>query len=279
MAHLAVTDVEAGRFHARDRWARGALDLAGAAGDPLRVWLGDWAAEAPRPRTEWPLRLRAGEGDLRIDLTLAAGSRRCSTASAGSRGRAPSRGTRPTTTRSRGCRSRARCAPDGRALPGRGPRVDGPRVEHERAWPRPGGLGLVRAPARRRPRAHALPPPPARRRESPRRARAPSSRRTAAARALDRDAVEVLVLDHWTSPRGGTRYPARWRLRIPSASLDVVVTPLLRGPGARPGGPLLGGRGARGGDRRRAPARRRRVRRAGRIRRARPEGRTEAVRQ
>jgi predicted secreted hydrolase len=48
------------------------------------------------------------------------------------------------------------------------------------------------------------------------------------ARVLDRDAVEVLVLDHWASPRGGTRYPARWRLRVPSASLDVVVTPLLR---------------------------------------------------
>ena len=28
-----------------------------------------------------------------------------------------------------------------------------------------------------------------------------------ATRALDRDAVEVVVLDHWMSPRGGTRYP------------------------------------------------------------------------
>jgi predicted secreted hydrolase len=47
-------------------------------------------------------------------------------------------------------------------------------------------------------------------------------------RALDREAVEVLVLDHWASPRGGTRYPARWRLRVPVAGLDLVVTPLLR---------------------------------------------------
>jgi predicted secreted hydrolase len=49
-----------------------------------------------------------------------------------------------------------------------------------------------------------------------------------ATRVLDRDAVEVLVLDHWASPRSGARYPARWRLRVPAAGLELVVTPLLR---------------------------------------------------
>jgi predicted secreted hydrolase len=48
-----------------------------------------------------------------------------------------------------------------------------------------------------------------------------------ASRALPADAVEALALATWTSPRGGTRYPARWRLRVPSAGLDVVVTPIL----------------------------------------------------
>jgi predicted secreted hydrolase len=47
-------------------------------------------------------------------------------------------------------------------------------------------------------------------------------------RALDRDAVEVLVLDHWTSPRDGARYPAKWRLRVPGPGLELVVTPLVR---------------------------------------------------
>jgi predicted secreted hydrolase len=46
-------------------------------------------------------------------------------------------------------------------------------------------------------------------------------------RTLDRDASQVFVMDQWTSPRGGTRYPARWRIRVPSARLEVVVTPLL----------------------------------------------------
>jgi len=35
------------------------------------------------------------------------------------------------------------------------------------------------------------------------------------------------VLAQWVSPRDGARYPARWRLRVPSESLDLTVEPLL----------------------------------------------------
>jgi len=44
MAHLAVTDVEGNRFHAADRYARGALGLAGVETEPFRVHLNDWSA-------------------------------------------------------------------------------------------------------------------------------------------------------------------------------------------------------------------------------------------
>ena len=46
MAHFALTDVGAGRFHAAERFARGALGLAGAEAAPYRVWLGAWEARA-----------------------------------------------------------------------------------------------------------------------------------------------------------------------------------------------------------------------------------------
>src|SRR5262249_17803046 len=72
LAPRALTDVEAGRFQARDRWARSALDLAGAAADPFRVWVGDWAAEF-QASDGWPLRLRAGDQDFSIDLALSPG--------------------------------------------------------------------------------------------------------------------------------------------------------------------------------------------------------------
>ena len=99
MAHLAVTDARGGRFHAFERFARGAAGLAGARAEPFRVWLEDWSLEgerrgpAPGPSGSvgrdpaggnrgdlgrsatdvFPLRLRAGEGAVSLDLTLSEG--------------------------------------------------------------------------------------------------------------------------------------------------------------------------------------------------------------
>ncbi len=67
MAHLAVTDVAGGRFHAFERFSRGALGLAGARrrhDGGVRAWLEDWSIEGP------PFRLRAAEPGVGIDLRL-----------------------------------------------------------------------------------------------------------------------------------------------------------------------------------------------------------------
>jgi predicted secreted hydrolase len=72
MAHFTVTDVSSGRFYAHERFARGAVDLAGATTDPLRVWVEGWAIEGTTPEA-FPLRLRAREGDVALELTLDAG--------------------------------------------------------------------------------------------------------------------------------------------------------------------------------------------------------------
>lgn len=42
IGHFAITDAERGEFHVADRYARGALGLAGAEAAPFRVWLEDW---------------------------------------------------------------------------------------------------------------------------------------------------------------------------------------------------------------------------------------------
>lgn len=71
LAHFALSDVGAGRFHAWERYARDAQRLAGAQTRPLRVWLEDWSLAADRQEpTLW--RLRAAEGDSGIDLRLRA---------------------------------------------------------------------------------------------------------------------------------------------------------------------------------------------------------------
>jgi len=46
-----------------------------------------------------------------------------------------------------------------------------------------------------------------------------------AARRLDAADVRIETLAHWTSPRSGVRYPARWRLSVPSAELRLEIEP------------------------------------------------------
>ena len=37
----------------------------------------------------------------------------------------------------------------------------------------------------------------------------------------------IEVLAHWTSPRTKAKYPAKWKLSVPSKELELTVTPLL----------------------------------------------------
>lgn len=62
MAHFAVTDVEADRLHAFERFQRGALGLAGAQPHPWRVWLDDWRLQQQGPGA-FPIRLIARARD------------------------------------------------------------------------------------------------------------------------------------------------------------------------------------------------------------------------
>jgi predicted secreted hydrolase len=85
MGHLAVTDGAGERFHAFERFSRGALELAGATWDPFRVWLEDWELRGPvegamalaeplkgAPGMEiFPLGLRAWEEGVGLDLSFA----------------------------------------------------------------------------------------------------------------------------------------------------------------------------------------------------------------
>jgi predicted secreted hydrolase len=43
---------------------------------------------------------------------------------------------------------------------------------------------------------------------------------------LSNDQVQIDVFDYWTNLRG-QRYPARWRVRVPSVGMDVTVRPIL----------------------------------------------------
>jgi predicted secreted hydrolase len=48
-----------------------------------------------------------------------------------------------------------------------------------------------------------------------------------ATRSLARADISLTTLDRWRSPKSGGDYPSRWRLVIPGAGIDLVITPLL----------------------------------------------------
>ncbi|OPY69758.1 MAG: Hydroxyneurosporene synthase (CrtC) [Syntrophorhabdaceae bacterium PtaU1.Bin034] len=39
--------------------------------------------------------------------------------------------------------------------------------------------------------------------------------------------IQLEVLDHWKSPRSNASYPTKWRIRVPSEGLDLLISPLL----------------------------------------------------
>ena len=77
MAHLALSDVASEEFRVAERFARGAMGLAGSTADPLAVWLEGWRMDAVpevlgmAPGRLPELRLSAAEDDFAIDLRLA----------------------------------------------------------------------------------------------------------------------------------------------------------------------------------------------------------------
>ena len=73
MSHFALSDPdgEPAGFHDFERYARAAAGMAGAEASPFRVWLEDWSAVGGSDIP--PIRLRAAEEGIAIDLELDAG--------------------------------------------------------------------------------------------------------------------------------------------------------------------------------------------------------------
>jgi predicted secreted hydrolase len=222
LAHFAVTDTAGRRFHAASRVSRAALELAGAQAAPLRVWVEDWSAEGDGAST----RLRASEGEVALDLSVSAG--------------------KPAVLQGDRGLSRKGAEPGNASLyysftrmPARGViRLGSEALEvtgeawMDREWSTSAlGTGVegwdwfaVQLDDGRELMVYLL-----RRRDG---AIDPFSAGTlvavdGTARRLDAGDVRIETLAHWTSPRSGVRYPARWRLSVPSADLRLEIEPRL----------------------------------------------------
>lgn len=68
-ADFAIADIAADRFYFKERFARGAADLAGAQSEPYaKIWIEDWSITFDEDGQGY--RLRAAEGELSMDVRL-----------------------------------------------------------------------------------------------------------------------------------------------------------------------------------------------------------------
>lgn len=225
MAHFALTDVAGEQFYANERFSRGAAGLAGATAAPrYRVWLENWSAEGGADG--FPMQLQAAADDVAIELTLEQGK---PAVLQGERGlsqksaepgnasyyysftRMPTSGTLQI--------GGARYAVRGLSWMDRewSTSALGP---HQVGWDwfalqLSDGRDLMFYQLRLRDGT------------SDPYSKGVLVEADGSYRVLQRDAVELAVESTWRSPRNQAVYPAVWRVRVPSAALDLRLTPLL----------------------------------------------------
>ncbi|PIQ23044.1 carotenoid 1,2-hydratase [bacterium (Candidatus Blackallbacteria) CG17_big_fil_post_rev_8_21_14_2_50_48_46] len=66
-AHLALSDIQAQKFHAQETWNRGAQAQAGAEASPFRVWVNDWEVKASGAGFQLHANTNAFELNFRLD--------------------------------------------------------------------------------------------------------------------------------------------------------------------------------------------------------------------
>jgi predicted secreted hydrolase len=219
VAHFALTEIGRQQFHSEERYARDALGLSGAQADPARVWLDDWSLELAG--TSW--RLQAQQPGYALELAMTPALAPVLNGDAG----LSQKSANPADASY--YYSIPRLSAEGRLV-----RNGEPLAVHGTAWlDREWGSGGLAADeagwdwfalqfadgselmfyALRR-RDGTLEPHSAGTWVSPQ----------ARSQALASADVRISVLKSWQSPRGG-RYPARWRLEVPSLGLAVDLRP------------------------------------------------------
>jgi predicted secreted hydrolase len=221
-AHFAVTDTAANRFHAFRRMTREALGLAGAAATPFRVWVEDWSADGEGDAA----RLQARDGDVAIDLTVTAAKPVVLQGDRGLSAKGPGEGNASFYY------SYTRMPTRGVLRAGGQPFDVTGEAWMDREWSTSGlGPGVqgwdwfaLQLDDGRELMFYLL-----RRADG---AADPLSAGTLVApdgtvRRLASGDVRIEPRGAWTSPRTHVRYPARWRVSVPSADVRVDVEPRL----------------------------------------------------
>lgn len=222
-AHFAITDVKNNNHWATERFSRGAADLAGASGHPYHVWLENWDASSLNADGS-RVQLRAIDSGHALALTL------------NSEKPVVLNGDKGLSQKSSGVGNASyyysftRLATEGTiTVNGETVAVNGLSwMDHEFSTT---GLGenavgwdwfSIQLSDKRevmffqiREKDGSIEPLSSGTLVEP----------DGSAQALTRGQVNIQVLDTWTSPKSGGTYPARWRITIPSADIQLTLKP------------------------------------------------------
>lgn len=221
MAHFAVTDPGTGTFRFAQKLSREALGLAGATGEPLRVWIDDWSLAADGD--VWTL--QAAQSGYRIALTLEPRSAPVLNGERGLSRKSAAPGSASYYY------SIPRLAVKGTVFRGESPHSVSGLAWLDREW----GSGSLSAQqagwdwfALQLGDGSALMFYALRHKDG---TRDPYSAgtwipTTGAPRPLGSADVSIDSTASWDSP-DGVRYPAAWRIAAPSLALDIKVQPVL----------------------------------------------------
>jgi predicted secreted hydrolase len=225
MAHFAISDPRSGRVRAFERFARGALGLAGATAEPLRIWLGDWSASGTSAET-FPVHLQAQAHGYAIDLSLTPERAPVAQGDGGLSAKSDAPGNAShyysyTRLRASGSLATPHGADEVRGLAWLDREWSTSALASDQAgWDwfalqLDDGRDLMFYRLRRADGS-----------VHPASAGVVVGREGGVTR-LGASDLEVEALGHWDSPQGGARYPVRWRLRAPDHGIDLRLEPLL----------------------------------------------------
>ncbi len=223
MAHFTVTDVDRQRFVSHERFARRALGLAGAQTEPFRIWVEDWSALGEPAGS---VRLQAQAGDTEIDLEVGSGKPPVLQGDAGLSQKGAGLGNASYYY------SQTRMPTAGRvSISGESFEVSG-ESWLDREWStsvlEAGQIGWdwfsLQLDDRHELMVYVI------RREDG--SADPNSAGTlvepdGSSRSVEPSRWRLEPTGSWTSPESGARYPSGWTLSVPTAGLELEITPLV----------------------------------------------------
>ncbi|HSH41176.1 MAG TPA: lipocalin-like domain-containing protein, partial [Arenicellales bacterium] len=225
LAHAAVSDIDGEKYLSDERFARGALELAGASAAPFRIWLETWQMRGAADGDRLDGRVSADGERFAFDLEIRSTRPPVAHGARGLSAKGPA-GNASYYYSYTGLKTRGEISVDGESFQVTGSSwfdhewSSSALAEDQAGWD---WLSLQLAGDR------ALMVFRLRHRTDPEQDFYSGTfvDGSGDVATLSNGQIRLQPLDHWTSEATGARYPVRWRLEIPHLDLSLTTEPRL----------------------------------------------------